>query len=132
MRIRPRVALVVATAVVVAAPVAAAAPQPARGGADARAVTRLLQRQARLFNAGRWQALWQPNAPRFRRGCSYRLWLREQQAARRAIGAPIAVRGIKVRVARRRASVTYTLLLGDLGASVVRRSRPDLYVKKIG
>src|SRR5688572_2475111 len=98
MRARPLAALVLLTALVVAvAAAAAAAPQPARGGADARAVTRLLQRQARLFNAGRWQALWQTNTPRFRRGCSYRLWRREQQAARRAIGAPIAVRGIRVR-----------------------------------
>jgi hypothetical protein len=57
------------------------------------------------------------------------LWRAEQVATRRAIGAPIAVRAIRVRVTRRRARVTYTLFLGGHAITVVRPARPDLYVK---
>jgi hypothetical protein len=124
--VRPAIA---AALLLVCVASAAAAPRPVRGGADHVAITKLLQRQTAHFNAGRWQALWLTYTPRFRRGCSYRLWRREQQALRRAIGARIKVRGIRVRVTRRRAAVSYTLLLGDRGIVVVRPQQPDLYVR---
>ena len=96
---------------------------------DASVVAKLLRTQTAHFNAGRWQALWRTYTPRFRRGCAYNLWVREQRAAKALIGARLVVRSIRVRVSRRRAHASYVLILGDRGYSVVGPPRTDLYVK---
>lgn len=123
-------AVVGACALVLAAGDSTAQARPA--ARDAAAVAKLLRAQTGHFNAARWQALWRTYTPNFRRGCSYRLWLREQRAAKELIGARLAVRAIRVRVSGRRALVSYVLVLGDRGYSVVRPPRADLYLKLRG
>ena len=109
---------------------AGASDAPARGAAsDATVVAKLLRTQTGHFNAGRWRALWRTYTPKFRRGCSYTLWLREQRAAQALVGARLSVRSIRVRVSGRRALVSYVMVLGDRGYSVVKPPRADLYVK---
>jgi hypothetical protein len=122
---RPLAACVAAALVLVPA----AAARTAAPASDATTIAALLRRQTALWNAARWQALWRTYTPRFRRGCDYRLWLNEQRAAKRLIQGKLAVRQIRVRVRGRRATVSYILLLGGTGYSVVKPPRADVYVK---
>ena len=132
MAIPPRALLAVALVTAVAAIALGGPAQDASAGSrpDVRAVSNLLRKQTSLFNAARWQSLWRTYTPRFRRRCSYRLWRNQQQTTRGQIGGRIAVRGIRVRVTRRRAAVkANTLFLGDQAIAAVRPPRTDLYVK---
>jgi hypothetical protein len=129
MRLVPALPWLAAVLVAAALVAPAAGARSASSASDAGEIAALLKRQTALWNAARWQALWRTYTPRFRRSCEYRLWLSEQRAAKRLFGGKIAVRSIRVRVRGRKASVSYILLLGEVGRSVVQPPRADLYVK---